>query len=379
MLVIKQVLPLEAKQICESITETLPEWFGIAEANERYAQGMLTRTSFAACLEDKFVGLVTLEFPYPNNANIYWMGVKKDYHHRGIGSQLIRYAENYCREHKFTSLTVETLSPKHNNINYNKTYVFYEKFGFKPLFELSPYDPELIMVYMQKPIGFGNFKIVDLTHTLSSEIPTWDGSCGFRNKIITDYPDCSSHTKFRVQRINMHAGIGTHIDAPAHCISGGITIENISLRELIIPGVVINIANKAHENYQISLQDIQEFETAYGNIPQNVLVIFHTGWSQFWQEPNKYRNNFPSVSKEVAEILLERKVCGLAIDTLSPDLRESNFPVHELILGAGKYIIENIANATSLPPIGAHIIVSPLKIKEGTESPLRVIGLVPQP
>lgn len=63
------------------------------------------------------------------------------------------------------------------------------------------------------------FTLVDLTHTLAPDIPSWSGTCGFRHEVKLDYADCKEDTpfsvKFRVQQIKMHAGIGTHMDAPA--------------------------------------------------------------------------------------------------------------------------------------------------------------------
>ncbi len=150
---IKKCNPNLAMKICRQITATLPEWFGIPEANERYAQGMLDRVSFAACLGNDYIGMITLEFPYPNNANIYWLAVEKAYHRKNVGKKLLQTAENYCLERGCSSLTVETLSQKQNDKNYLKTYYFYEEAGFKPLFEMHTYDPNHLMVYMQKTLN----------------------------------------------------------------------------------------------------------------------------------------------------------------------------------------------------------------------------------
>ncbi len=144
--------PLMAEKACLQLTAGLPEWFGIPEANERYAKGCLDRISFCAKIDSNIVGLIVLEFPFPNNANIYWMAVDKSYHHQGIGASLMQFAENYCFEHKIYTITVETLSPKHNDPYYLKTYQFYEHNGFKPLFELKPYGPDHIMCYLEKRI-----------------------------------------------------------------------------------------------------------------------------------------------------------------------------------------------------------------------------------
>ncbi len=141
-----------AKNVCRSITATLPEWFGIPDANKRYEQGMQDKTSFAARLDNDYVGMLTLEFPHPNNANIYWMAVKKDYHAKGIGKQLLTAVMDHCVKNGCSSLTVETLSPKQADPHYSNTFQFYKKSGFQPLFELYTYGPDNLMVYMLKPL-----------------------------------------------------------------------------------------------------------------------------------------------------------------------------------------------------------------------------------
>lgn len=189
---------------------------------------------------------------------------------------------------------------------------------------------------------------------------------------------------FRVQQVKMHAGVGTHIDAPSHRIQGGLSTAEISLENLIAPACIIDVSKKASAEYEISIQDIEEYEKVYGIISPGSLVIGYTGWSRFWSDSIKYRNidakgqmRFPAFSKKAAELLLCREIVGIAIDTLSPDCLESTFPVHELLLGAGKYIIENIADCKEMPPQGAYIIALPLKAEDSTESPIRIIGLIP--
>ena len=229
---------------------------------------------------------------------------------------------------------------------------------------------------MHNTMPFKDLTLIDLTHTLNSAIPSWNGSCGFQHTIRDDY-DPSALYKFRTYDIHMQAGMGTHIDAPAHCIPGGRCINDLDLHELIAPCLVINVSNQMHERYSLSVGDIESFETQYGIIPPKCFVIVYTGWEQYWTTPKKYRNNhiFPSVSKEAAHLLLDRHIVGLGIDTLSPDRPEDNFPVHQLILNADKYIVENVANALKLPVVGAYTLACPLKIQGGTESPLRLVGL----
>ncbi|MES2345752.1 MAG: cyclase family protein [Chlamydiota bacterium] len=218
---------------------------------------------------------------------------------------------------------------------------------------------------------------IELTHPLSSHIPTWNGSCGFSAVIKKDYDKM-----FRVQKIEMHAGIGTHMDAPSHRFEGMGSIADIPLETLVVPACVIDVRKKAHADYEISLEDIKAYEHQHGKIPQKSLVLGFTGWSRFWNEPKAYRNeddngqmHFPAFSEEAALLLLEREIAGLGIDTFSPDCLDLSYPVHRHILGSGKYIIENIADCSLMPPSHAYAIALPLRAVDCTECPIRLIGV----
>jgi kynurenine formamidase len=107
-----------------------------------------------------------------------------------------------------------------------------------------------------------------------------------------------------------------------------------------------------------------------------------TGWCRFWQDPSAYRNpdahgqmHFPAFSEKSAELLLEREIAGIAIDTLSPDCLDQSFPVHRHILGAGKYIIENLADCSKVPAKGAYALALPIKAEDATEAPMRIVAL----
>lgn len=226
---------------------------------------------------------------------------------------------------------------------------------------------------------FSNYQIIDLTHTLDEHVLSWDGDCGFKQCIAKDY-DVGCRVYHFADR---PVGMGTHIDAPAHFIPNAMTIDELALKNLLVPARIINVAAQAHADYLISPEDILVHEKQYGKIPPQNLVIFYTGWSQHWSDMKRYRNedqnqvmHFPTVSLAAAELLLQRDIVGIAIDTYSPDAPKTKFPVHHLLLGANKYIIENIANANLLPAVGTEIIALPMKISDGTEAPLRIIGLV---
>jgi kynurenine formamidase len=221
------------------------------------------------------------------------------------------------------------------------------------------------------------YKIIDLTHTLHKSIPTWTGSCGFNHEIKLDYADCEAEVKFRVQQVKMHAGIGTHIDSPAHAISGAATVDELELKNLVCPCICIKVPG-VKEDFLLSVEDVLAFEKKYGVIAEGSFLIFYSGWDKHWDEPGKYLNDrkFPSVSEEAVLLFLERRITGLGIDTVSPDGPLSGFPVHKHLLGSGRYIVENVANANRLPEVGSFALVLPIKAGGLTEAPIRLIGLI---
>lgn len=224
------------------------------------------------------------------------------------------------------------------------------------------------------------FQIIDLTHDLTPDMPSWSGGCGFQPQLKLDYADCAQNAvSFRVQQLKMHAGIGTHIDAPAHCVPGGAHVAQLSLQNLIAPCIRIDISNRCQANAQLTVDDIMLFEKIHGEISPETFILVETGWGQrYWHDRALYRNNhqFPSVSENAALFLLQKNVVGLGIDTLSPDIPSSNFPVHKCFLGAGKYLIENVANGHQVPAKGAYTAACPMKAVNLTEAPIRFFALV---
>lgn len=222
------------------------------------------------------------------------------------------------------------------------------------------------------------YQAIDLSHTLDETIPSWSGGCGFRSEIKSDYSDFPDEIGFRVQQIKMHAGIGTHLDAPAHCIPGAASVDRLSFDDLIAPCIVIDVSDRAHERYRLSVEDILAFEKRYGTIEPGQAIMIRTGWERFWSRPEKYRNEmlFPSVSGEAAGYLLDTGAVGIGIDTLSPDKPEDGFPVHSLFLGAGKYILENVAGLANLPACGSYLLALPLKMRDCTEAPVRLVAFI---
>lgn len=153
MIIIEMIAPSLAEALCRKITADLPEYFGLPEVNEHYAFGVRSRINWAAKVDDEYVGLISIDFPYPKNANIYWIGILRKYDLQNIGKRLSNEAFIYAKDMNAKTISVETLSPQELDENYIKTYNFYESLGFYPLFNLKPESYEWNMVYMMKDLG----------------------------------------------------------------------------------------------------------------------------------------------------------------------------------------------------------------------------------
>jgi kynurenine formamidase len=184
---------------------------------------------------------------------------------------------------------------------------------------------------------------------------------------------------------------GTHLDAPIHFGEGKQAADELPLAKLISPAVVINITDACTKNadYLLTVEDITAWETNNGRIPDDSMVLIHTGWGRFWGDKKQYLGtdvagdvanlHFPGISKEAAQLLTEqRKIDAIGIDTASIDHGASkDFIAHQILNGANIYGLENVAHLEKLPAKGATVIALPMKIKGGTGGPARIIALLP--
>ena len=226
-----------------------------------------------------------------------------------------------------------------------------------------------------------SFHVVDLTHVMHPQMPVWPGGIPFKMERLVDYDE-----GYRLHKFEVGENTGTHVDAPGHFVEGKRSIDQIPVDELVVPAVVIDIAGMVAQDpdYQLSANDIVDWEGAFGQIPVGSLVIAHTGWHKRFHDPVKYINqdaqgvmHFPGVSPDAAQLLVERDVAGIGIDTLSLDHGPSkDFVTHKTMLGADKF---QMANVDRLPETGATVVIGVLPVAEGSQAQARIIALVPEP
>lgn len=234
-------------------------------------------------------------------------------------------------------------------------------------------------------LASGKLPIVDLAWPLNPQSAYWPGE---------NYKPFELHTIATLEKdgvlskaFSSPEHLGTHLDAPNHFEHNQPSVDRIASSQLFAPGVVIDVsaAASADADYRVSVADIRAFEAAHGPIPSGAVVLAHTGWSKFWNNPTRYRNqdvmsrmHFPGYSVEAARFLIDqRQVRGLGLDTMSVDYGLSrDFGVHHVLGKAGRYGLENLAHLEDLPPRGFYLFVAPMKIETGSGGPARVFAVI---
>lgn len=240
--------------------------------------------------------------------------------------------------------------------------------------------------------NFFNGEWIDLTHEFSEETIYWPTEEPLnKTTVFEGYTDGGYfYTAYRFCTAE-HGG--THIDAPIHFYENRNTVDQIPLEQLIGSGIVIRISDKANKdrNYQFSTEDILEWETKHGTIPDNSIVLIDTGSSKFWPNRKEYMGTdergkeavkkleFPGIYPDAARFLVaKRKIKAIGLDTPSLDFGGStHFETHQILFEKNIPGFENVTNLDQLPNKGFMVIALPMKLKGGSGGPLRIIAFIP--
>ncbi len=226
-------------------------------------------------------------------------------------------------------------------------------------------------------------RVVDLTHTLGPDFPTFEGGPQLTLEPVARY-DRDGYT---MNRWYVLEHVGTHLDAPMHFSPPGVAAaDEVPIESLVAPIAVVDIAARAEDDpdAQVTPDDIAGWEAAHGPIPDGACVAMHSGWERRLPGDG-FRNadadgvlRFPGFHPETAQMLLvQRSVVGMAVDTLSLDPgRSTDFAVHYAWLPTGRWGLEAVANLATLPPAGATLVVGGPKIEGASGGPTRVLALV---
>lgn len=236
-------------------------------------------------------------------------------------------------------------------------------------------------------------KLLDMTFPFSEESIYWPTDQSFTSTVVFKGVSQGGWWYASNQYAASEHG-GTHVDAPIHFSEQGRTIGQIPLEEWIGPAVKIDVTrqSQSNRNYALTVEDILNWEKKHGRIPQGAWVIMYSGIDGRYYPDKKQvlgtdktgkeaisELSFPGFSPEAAAFLLKKRaITGVAVDTPSIDPGSSkDFKVHQVLCGAQKLALENIANLDKLPESGAMLYVIPMLIQNGTGAPARVFARLP--
>jgi kynurenine formamidase len=246
--------------------------------------------------------------------------------------------------------------------------------------------------HIEKRIIIKENNWIDLTYTFDSTTLYWPNNvCGFEHKEDFKGTTLGGYFYSSYSICTPEHG-GTHIDAPIHFAKDHLTVDSIPLSSLSGRGIIVDVSEKALKNrdYLISVADLQEWEKANGEIKTGTIILFRTGYGQFYPNREKYFGSaltgekaipelhFPGISPEAATWLVKtKKAKAVGLDTPSMDYGQSkDFMTHRILLGANIPGFENVANLDKLPLKGFEIMALPMKIGGGSGAPLRIAASV---
>ncbi len=236
-------------------------------------------------------------------------------------------------------------------------------------------------------------EFVDLTHSFGPGIPHWPGFDGEERVTVYHYDEGigTKGSGFLAHQYKIPGQWGTHVDPPAHFVRGKRFLDEIPVRDMLLPLVVIDVSEKVRSNpdYQLSLDDVRAWESKYGPIPKESFVAMRTDWSKRWPKAQAMRNeddqgvaHYPGWGLEALTYLYEeRNITASGHETTDTDpgiaTSKGDYSLERYILSRDKFQIELLTNLDKVPEFGAMAIVSFAKPAKGSGFPARVFAILP--
>lgn len=235
-------------------------------------------------------------------------------------------------------------------------------------------------------------RIVDLTHAFDAETVFWPTEEGFvLERGSAGMTDGGYYYEAHRFRSAEHGG--THLDAPIHFSEGRHTVEEIPLERLVGTAVLVDVTAACAEDrdYAVTVADFERWEEEHGRLPDGAIVLMRTGFGRYWPDRATYlgtdergaaavsKLHFPGLHPDAADWLVrERDVDAVGLDTASIDPGPSTeFLSHRRLFRANVPAFENLAGLEALPARGFRVVALPMKIRDGSGAPLRIVAILP--
>ncbi|MEN8143465.1 MAG: cyclase family protein [Gemmatimonadota bacterium] len=175
-------------------------------------------------------------------------------------------------------------------------------------------------------------KIYDLSQPLNQDVYAWPYYPPFEVKYIKRKAEHGVNAQY-IQTSNH---MGTHLDAPRHFVTNGMTIDQIPLEWLYGPGVIVDLTDEMSDLGAYSPDMI----TSRVDVRKGDLLILHTGWhrfAQFGDEANeeRYIHLHPGAHPDMVAWLLDMEIKIWGVDAISTD-HPMNLPIGRF-LGKGQH------------------------------------------
>ena len=205
-------------------------------------------------------------------------------------------------------------------------------------------------------------KIYDLTHTIRNDMPVYPG---------TEQPRLTTactieEVGYRETLLHMYSHTGTHMDAPAHMLPDGATLDSYAPEKLAGAAVVVDCRGEK----AISLPLLQRYDLSGVDF-----VLFCTGWDKKWGTP-AYYENFPCLTAEAAAYLAALPLKGVGEDSISLDPCDStDFPNHITLMKVDFINTENLTGLDALLGRRFTFVTLPLKFENADGCSCRAIAM----
>lgn len=172
-----------------------------------------------------------------------------------------------------------------------------------------------------------------------------------------------------VMRMTLHTA--THVDAPAHIVEDGLTIDQVDLLRLTAPGVRLDLRHHARARAPITVAELD----AAGFDPEEIsgkIIVLNTAWTdEHAGTPALYADN-PFLSAEATKAVVAATPAAIALDFAIDDTRP--WPNHQVALGAGIPLIENLIGLERLGRNGFVLSALPVCVVGGDGAPARAVA-----
>ncbi len=206
--------------------------------------------------------------------------------------------------------------------------------------------------------------VIDLSHPLSPDMPVWPGDPAVT---AAPYATLEFHG-YAAQAWTLPGHAGTHLDAPAHVLTGGADLASLPLSRCLGPARVVDVPDRGEIGLLRLPRDLSGLS----------FLLLRSGHDRHWGRP-AYYGDFPRLTVEAAQFLAHSGISGLGLDWSSPDGPGSaELPAHKVLLGSGLVVVENLRGLERLPETFLFLAL-PLALEGGDGAPVRACALVEGP